>query len=300
MATFRIINIQLLPLDTANTPEVGEDGYRNLLRHLKTSVDEAKTSKELHRIAYPLANETLFAPLALANTPTGELGVGEFIKYHRAEIVTDLYTNKNLFVAENPDSAVSGVFHFRFVFDYKHHQLLIEEKNGKLPSAGVIVRAFSAFFTPIASRFFPKYTLTVNIVSEQKALEQALEEATGFKVVDIQVTFDNGHDFNKRLRQLKADNVHSLKIHASSGKDGRMPNLPDFVLDFLHMSVKFGKSRFTYFKDKKSGRQTYSSEDNPKKLRFRQKSDEADISFVRRVALAARPPISSAKNIDRS
>jgi hypothetical protein len=123
----------------------------------------------------------------------------------------------------------------------------------------------------------------VNLVSETKALDQALEEATGFRRVEVSVTFPNGHELSKRLRDMKDNNVHVVKVEASSDKGALMPNLPDFILDLVKASTDYGRSKFTYMKDKVSRQQVFSTEENPEKIQLRQKKTEQEVSFLERI-----------------
>ncbi len=44
MASFRLYNIQLLPLDTSRTPEVGITGYQQLFSALSEALETAPES----------------------------------------------------------------------------------------------------------------------------------------------------------------------------------------------------------------------------------------------------------------
>jgi hypothetical protein len=116
-----------------------------------------------------------------------------------------------------------------------------------------------------------------------KALEQALAEAIGFRRVEVQITFPNGHELSQRLRNMRDNNVHVVKVEASSDKDAMMPSLPDFILELVRASTDYGRSKFTYIKEKFAGRQVYSSENYPEKLQMRQKNSEQETAFIDRV-----------------
>jgi hypothetical protein len=281
MASFRLYNIQLLPLDTARTPEVGVAGYKKLFEHLGAAIKAAHGAKTLVESSFKLPHDTYFAPFTVQARAT--FAEGKWVKYQKAESVVDLYTNKNLFTAADGDAPVSNTYLFRFLFDFEAHRFAIEELGGKLPSAGSIQKALSSFLEPVADAQFPEHTLTVNLVSETKALDQALEEATGFRRVEVSVTFPNGHELSKRLRDMKDNNVHVVKVEASSDKGALMPNLPDFILDLVKASTDYGRSKFTYMKDKVSRQQVFSTEENPEKIQLRQKKTEQEVSFLERI-----------------
>lgn len=285
MAAFRLYNIQLLPLDTARIPEVGAAGYRLLFELLRESSLAAHEAKTLVDSSYKLPHDTYFAPFTIV--AGDKFAEGKWVKFQRAETVVDLYTNKNLYTAGKGDAAVSNNHIFRFVFDYEVHRLAVEENGSKLPSPSSLLKALTSILKPVADRHFPEHTLTVNLVSESKALEAALAEAAGFRHVEVRVTFPNG-ELSDRLRQLKENNVHVVKAEASSDKGALMPKLPDFILDMVRASTEYGRSKFTYFKKKLSGRQVFSTEAYPEKVRLRVKKNEQEAAFMERVLAKVR------------
>ncbi|RZI81845.1 MAG: DUF4747 family protein [Rubrivivax sp.] len=281
MASFRLYNIQLLPLDTSRTPEVGVAGYKKLFEQLEVARKAAHATKTLVENSHKLPHDTYLAPFTVfTRTRYAE---GKLVKYQKAESVIDLYTNKSLFTAAAGDAPVSNTYLFRFLFDYEAHRLAVEELGGKLPSTGPLQKALETILGPTAETYFPLHTLTVNLISESKALEQALQEATGFRRVEVSVTFPNGHELSKRLREMKDNNVHVVKAEASSNKDALMPHLPDFILELVKASTDYGRSKFTYIKEKVQRRQVFSTEENPEKVQIRQKKLEQEVAFIERV-----------------
>ena len=281
MASFRLYNIQLLPLDTSRTPEVGVSGYKRLFEELEALRKTAHTTKTLIEYSYKLPHDTYFSAFTIF--PRAKFAEGKWVKYQKAESVVDLYTNKSLFTAAEGDAPVSNTHLFRFLFDYEAHRLAVEELGGKLPSPGTLQKALVKLFEPVAQSHFPEHTLTVNLVSESKALEQALVEATGFKRVDVSLTFPNGHDLTKRLREMKENNVHVVRAEASSSKGALMPHLPGFILELVKASTDFGRSKFTYVKDKVQKRQIFSTEAHPEKIQLNPRKNEMEVSFMERV-----------------
>lgn len=290
MASFRLYNIQLLPLDTSTTPEVGVIGYRKLFMQLREASKAARQAKTLIENSFKLPHDTYFAPFTI--DPGEKFTQGTWVKFQRAETVVDLYTNESLFTAGKGNAAVSNNHYFRFVFDYDIHRIGIEELNGKLPSSMSLLKALTSILQPIADQNFPEHTLTINLVSESKALEAALSEARGFRHVEVRVTFPNG-ELSDRLRQLKNNNVHVLKAEASSDKDALMPSLPDFILDMVRASSDYGRAKFTYVKERLARRQVFSTEEYPEKLRLRAKKNEQEVSFMERVWAKLRDSVPS-------
>lgn len=286
MASFRLYNVQLLPLDTNRTPEVGVTGYKKLFEELERVRQATHAAKTLVESSYQLANDTYFAAYTIF--PRASFAEGKWVKYQKAESVIDLYTNRSLFTAAEGDAPVSNTYGFRFLFDYEAHRLAVEELGGKLPSPGTLQKAIFKLLEPIAQAHFPEHTLTVNLVSQSKALEQALDEATGFKRVDVSLTFPNGHELTKRLREMKENNVHVVKAEASSSKGAMMPHLPEFILELVKASTDYGRAKFTYVKDKVQKHQVFSTEAHPEKVQLRQKKSEPEVSFMERVRRSLR------------
>jgi hypothetical protein len=286
MASFRLYNIQLLPLDTHRTPEVGEAGYKKLFEQLEAARKAAHTTKTLVESSYKLPHDTYFAPFTIFSR--AKFAEGKWVKYQKAESVVDLYTSKSLFTAAEGDAPVSNNYLFRFLFDYEAHRLAVEELGGKLPSAGSMQKALLSLLEPVAQANFPEHTLTVNLVSESKALEQALGEATGFRRVDVSLTFPNGRELSQRLREMKENNVHVVKAEASSNKGALMPHLPEFILELVKASTDYGRSTFTYVKDKVQKRQVFSTEAHPEKIQLRQKKTEQEVPFMERLRRSLR------------
>lgn len=280
MASFRLFNIQLLPLDTAKTPEVGVEGYQRLFATLKENIESAQRLKTLADQSYKLPHDTHFAPFVV-HADKG-FAHGKWVKYQRAEAVVDLYTNESLYTAGEGVAAVSNNHYFQFVFDYVTHRFAIEELQGKLPSSASVVKALDSTLRPVADQAFPEHVLTVNLISEKKALEEALAEATGFRSVEVKVTFPNGPELSARLRELKENNVHVVRAQASSEKDAVMPSLPDFILDLVKASTNYGQSKFTYVRDKLR-RGKFSTEAFPQKVAVRHAKDEDEAGFLRRL-----------------
>ncbi|WP_312272380.1 DUF4747 family protein [Pseudomonas sp.] len=299
MASFVVYNIQLLPLDTSNINEIGANGYKQVFNELNNYIAGAKKQRNLHNLAYALLNEAFFAPFSI--NIYDEYSSGHWLKYHKSEAVEDFYSTKNLFVAKPNDVAVTNKSGFRYVFDYKTHRMAIEDKNGKLPAPSVCLKAFEYIFKDIAERNFPNHTLQINLVSDLQELEDVLSEASGFKNIDTALTFPNGHELSKQLKELKDNNVHSLKMQASTqSKETMMPSLPGFLRDIVEAAADYGRTKITYFKEEKGRlkRFIYSSEKYPKKINLREKDDEQGASFILRVLQKLRE-IGSGQNMER-
>lgn len=65
MSSFRLYNIQLLPLDTNITQEVGVEGYRKLFYELEVVRKAAHLSKTVVDYSYQLPHDTYFTAFAI-------------------------------------------------------------------------------------------------------------------------------------------------------------------------------------------------------------------------------------------
>ncbi len=271
---------------------MGKEGYRKLFMQLREAWSAARQAKTVVENSFKLPHDTYFAPFTV--TAREKFAEGQWVKFQRAETVVDLYTNESLFTAGSGNAAVSNNYHFRFIFDYDVHRIAIEELGGKLPSPMSLLKALTTILQPIADQNFPDHTLTVNLVSESKALEAALSEAKGFRNVEVKVTFPNG-ELSRQMKQLKKNNVHVLEAKASSDKDALMPGLPDFILDMVRASTDYGRAKFTYFKEKLARKQVFSTDAFPEKFRLRPKKNEHEASFMERVWAKVRDSVTPPK-----
>jgi hypothetical protein len=146
MASFRLYNIQLLPLDTARTPEVGVAGYKKLFEHLGAAIKAAHGAKTLVESSFKLPHDTYFAPFTVQARAT--FAEGKWVKYQKAESVVDLYTNKNLFTAADGDAPVSNTYLFRFSSTLKHIVLRLKSSEESYRLPGRFKRRSRAFWSP--------------------------------------------------------------------------------------------------------------------------------------------------------
>jgi hypothetical protein len=169
MATFRQYNIQLLPLNTKTTNEVGKDGYKKLFELLKKETTTAYQNKEMAEKAKALLNDSYICPFLVHIE--NDFSYGKFLKYHMAETVTEFYSQERLFEAPAGTTAVSNQVLFRFVFDYEFHRFAIEEISGKLPGVEIMLKTLKHFLDNIAQVNFPNHVLEMNLISDAERLK---------------------------------------------------------------------------------------------------------------------------------
>lgn len=276
MAKFRIYNVQLLP-QAEGIDEVGASGYRRLFaafRDLNRQYLSSKTQKQFH---FALGGDSYMAPNDDFRFPAGYVS-GNFVRYTTTEKLTELQSGKTLFRAQGK-TAVASQRLFPFVFDTKRHFLAIDGTS--LPKGSLFVSALEQFLRPVAEKYFANHTLTINLISRANALEDVFRTATAYRTVDVVLSFPNGHETERLLRELKETKTQ-LNVHASGGgTQGRMSGVPEFLKDMLRAAVTFGSAKMNYFVPPSSGKkighwETYNSEDTPVTFTVRHSPNDAD------------------------
>ena len=290
----RIYNIQLLPLNFAKTGEAGEFRYIELFKHFNDSVTRSIKQKRLVTDAKPLINDSYFAALNCEKHVYKRMKdrhtfiVGRFIKFHPAGDVEDLYTKATLFKAQEGQDAVANRKEFLYIFDPVSHWFGIEEQNGRLPNQRAVKSSLEQYLQPVAEKFFPDYTLTVNLVSREEELNSILERAVGFTKIEIDITFKNGPTQDEVLQDMAANSLHRLKISASSDRGSHMPRVPETLEGFVKNAPQYGQASITYLeKNEKGGTNLarYESESNPQTISARERNDEDPMSFYGRMVI---------------
>jgi cyanate lyase len=287
MASFIVFNVQLLPVDTSKTPEVGVTGYKNLLDGLHSSTTDAFKEQQIDQISFPLLNEAFMAPRSTITTD--DYAYGQWLKYNLSDDIEDLYSNAKLFTATKGTFPIANRHSFDYIFDYQTHRLAIQEVSGKLPSPEVCIKIFNSIFGKIADRLFPYHILKINLISDPTKLEQIFNTAAGYKSVKTTLTFPNGHMLGSQLKELKDNNVHHLRVEASTeSKDTAMPTLPGFLKQLVEASVEYGQTSLAYITEAGGKLMRYASASYPLKIKLRQKKDEQPAEMRRRVLVEIR------------
>ncbi|SDH41024.1 DUF4747 family protein [Janthinobacterium sp. YR213] len=284
MAKFKIYNIQLLPTDDAT--EVGVKGYKKLfaeLRDLNSKHLSAKTHLEYH---YHVSGNIYVGPFDF-NFPAGYV-TGHFVRYRNTEKVTDLATGKMLFKATRGKGGVVTRRDVPFVFDAKRHFLAIDSSLDVRSEN--FISALLQLLSPIAEEHFPKYDLTVNLISKPNGLENVLKTAVSFKTVAIHLNGPNGDDALDVLGEMRETKMQKLILDVSAGS-GRMLRLPDFVKRILRSVPGHGWSTVSYFVqegepgEQRERLQNYDSREQPQTfIVHRSSNDTNESDFFARVA----------------
>lgn len=287
MAKFRQYNIQLLPLDTKATSEVGIAGYRKLFELLKNQTAKSYKTKRMAEEAKPLINDTFICPFVIHVEEN--FAYGSFVKFHKAETVTEFYTQERLFEAPKGSTPVSNSHNFRFIFDYKNHRFAIEEGGGRLPSTQVMQDALDLFLRKLASEEFPLHVLTLNLISDEESLNEVLAEGNEYGPIHVKIVFPNSRRLTSTLAELKDLSAHNIEANVSPARGGRMTGMPKYIRELVQNAAEFGEASVTFYKKTRSKtadiftKMMYSTTSHPKWLAFRQKKSEGEFEFVKRV-----------------
>lgn len=287
MAKFRQYNIQLLPLDTKRTEEVGIEGYKKLFDLFKTQTSKSYKNKHMAEEAKALANDTFICPFVIH--VDAKYAYGSFVKFHKAETVTEFYTQERLFEAPKGSTPVSNSYNFRFVFDFENHRFAIEEGSGRLPSPQIMQDALEYFLRKLASQAFPSHVLTLNLISDGESLNQVLAEGNEFGPIHVKIAFPNSRRLTDTLSELKELSAHNIEANVSPARGARMTGMPKYIRELVQSASEFGEASVTFYKKIQNKttetfkRLVYSTKSHPKWLSFRQKKSEGEAEFVKRV-----------------
>lgn len=288
MAKFRIYNIQLLPQD--DVEEVGVSGYKRLFARLRDE-NQSHLSANTHlNFHYPLktdGGDIYIGPWDF-HFPSGYV-TGHFVRYRKTDKVTALTTGKTLFESKGKP-AVSTKHEIPFVFDANRHLFAIDAGGNLLPSADAFVKTLFHLLGSVAAKHFPNHTLTINLISRAKGLEEVFNTAVSYKTAFVYLNGPNGDDALDVLGEMRDSKMHKLTLDVSGG-DGRMIKLPEFVKKILRSVPGHGWSTLSYFvsegkpSEGKTRLQTYDSREQPLTFTMRHgSSDKDEEGFLLRAA----------------
>ncbi len=298
MSKFLVFNLQLLPLDSSKTKEVGADGYIRLFEELNKSVVLGFKEKSLTTNGFRLINDTYFAPLHTKIVEEEKLSkkskpddkkkrfvYGQFVKFHKTSTVEDLYTKEQLFAEAAGQSAVSNRHELFYIFNPESHLIAIENTRNRLPAIKTTTNALLKFLGPIAALHFSEYTFTVNLVSRADDLSAILKRAKGYSSIKISLTFKNGPTQDEVLDDFAEKNLHKLTLSASAARGATMPEVPDSIKGMLLNAPTYGSAAlsFTEDVDGKRIRSVFDTDDSPEEIRARASGNEDSEGFYRRI-----------------
>lgn len=298
MSKFLVFNLQLLPLDSSKTGEVGPDGYIRLFEELNKTVVKGFKEKSLTTNGIRLVNDTYFAPLhtkivsekklsknSKVEGGNGKFVYGQFVKFHKTTTVEDLYTKEHLFEEAAGQSAVSNRHELFYIFNPESHLIAIENTKNRLPVTKTMINALHKFLGPVASMHFSNYTLTVNLVSRGDDLNAILERAIGYSNIKINLTFKNGPTQDEVLDDFSEKNLHKLTLTASAARGATMSKVPDTIKGILLNAPTYGSASMSFTEDidGKRVRSNFDTNDSPEVITARATGNEDSEGFYRRI-----------------
>ncbi|MCT8176720.1 DUF4747 family protein [Variovorax sp. CY25R-8] len=278
MTKFFVYNVQLLPTST-KVEDVGPAGYKRLFSLLRETNRKHRKEQTLPLFHFKLSADTFFGP-AEFNFGAGFVS-GNFIKYTRTNIVSDINRGKAVYVNKTRATTVSRQANIPFLFDSKHHYLAIE--GDVVLSPAIMIKALHGFFKEAMSNSFPAHELHINLLSAQEDIEQVLNSATAFKKITLDVTFQNGgHNTQEFLADLRESRTQKLHVEASGG-DGKIAKMPDFLSSMVRAAALVGTLHMTYYVSSTAKKQTYNSLNSPLTFIVRRSANDDDASYLKRV-----------------
>lgn len=262
-------------------------GYERLFDLFKHQTSESYKKKRMAAEAKSLINDTFICPFVIHVEE--KFAYGSFVKFHKAETVTEFYTQQRLFEAPRGTTAVSNTHYFRFIFDYEFHRLAIEEGGGRLPSPDVMLQTLEHFLEKLATHYFKDHTLTLNLISDDRTLSEVLAPETEYGSIHVKITFPNSHKLNSTLRELKDNNAHGIEVKIAPARGARMKGIPAYVRELVEIAPTLGEATITFFKALPNKTKTtfkrmvYSTAHHPLWLALRQKGKEPESDFIKRV-----------------
>lgn len=271
MPSYRYYNIQMLPLDTKRTPNIGVKGYENIWAVLRRRTIGSWKTKRIHTLAGELPNSRYLTPSLLI--PRKGYMSGNFIRIEYIDALHDIYGE------EEPEKIGWGksseIPSFHFVFDYEKHIMAIStsavlrnQKRRSLPNKRALIPALHGILEKVTGDLYPGHTLKIIELSEADALKPVYR-AKGYQLIDVNVTFSNSDIFDDHLEQMyRENNAHKVSYVERSDKGSQMPRLSKLSGAFLKLVSKFGHATVRYISPT-GERKKYDSDEHPVENRFR-------------------------------
>ncbi len=276
MAIYKFYNIQLLPINTKEIPEVGEEGYCKLFEFLSAQIQEYKNnSYKISSIAVAMRGDMLFAPFSVStfDIPAGKgaskLIYGSFLKFDDINELFDTNSGETEYVTKGNTS--SKRFDFGFVFDPHHHVMAIHDAKG-LPTRGPLINALRDILEVHTQKHFKDYSLEIEELTSAESIKIFFDrKMSGFKKYDGYVTFSNSDKFNDYVdsimvkeaeKELKDKSVGKWSVRYDSFKSSSMSELPEQAKIQMALAAQYGNVEISYL-DEEGVKKKYVMEDYP-------------------------------------
>ncbi|ELK2076963.1 DUF4747 family protein [Vibrio alginolyticus] len=291
MAIFKFYNIQLLPLDTSSTDEVGQDGYCKLFNAVEKQIQTVRSKGlKLSSMAVKMRGDMYFAPFSITEKEyanenpekPNKVIHGYFLKFDDIDTLVD--TNSGVLQYRSQGNTSNKRFELEFVFDPITHTLAIQDTRG-LPARTPLIDALNNMLGYHAVSLFKEHSLEIEELTSADSLKEFLElKKKGYKSYNGHITFSNSGEFRDLLeeelredaeeveKELKEKNVAKWVTSFRSFKDGLMSDLPHSAKVQMALATQYGNSESTYT-DEDGQPQKYHMEDYPVRLPLKEKPE---------------------------
>ncbi|MEZ9525256.1 DUF4747 family protein [Enterovibrio norvegicus] len=308
MAYYKFYNIQLLPMDTRTTKEVGIDGYCNLFSNVGSKIAEIrKSGLKLSSIAVKMRGEMYFAPFSVTiseyPSESGEkpnkLVHGYFLKFDDVNELVDTESGKLEYRSKGNTS--SKRYQLEFVFDPANHIMAIHHTRG-LPTKGPLITGLTDLLNEYAHRLFPDHNLEIEELTAADSVQEFFEEPKkGISSYSGKVTFSNSDDWDQDLseelrpearqaeQELKELSVGKWETKYNAFKNNLMSDLPRTAKIQMMLATLYGNAEASYVAQDGT-KKKYHMEDHPvRELHREEKQDGIQnraIAIVRLISKA--------------
>lgn len=280
MATCLYFNIQLLPLNTNTTKFIGNNGYTKLFKHLDSILKEALENKTLHNYAFKLVNSN-YSLVPYTVKFEKKYIYGRIRKFDVIKQVNEFYTDEKLYEVPEKQTGTSSVVHFDYCFDPKSHILVIENRDGKLPSnMETLEKFFIHIFENITNIYFKEHSLSCFVLKEKSAIKD-VESSTQIRSINLDIKYSNPLDTEGDLEDMfdsenKTNNVANLKLIQKAEKGSPITGLTKYTKALLNLASRTGNATISYFNEKTKKWSNFSFKKFPVKIPIKRNNKALD------------------------
>jgi hypothetical protein len=276
MASCLFFNVQVNPLNAKTHNLIGDVGYQSMGKNLKEKTDDLMKSEHLHNYGYALSNSDFYiVPIHLKLDK--EYLRGTFRRYDQVKRVNEFYSDEELYKVPKEKSATSKITQFPFVFDYKNHVLVVENKENKLPSVSTLQDVIYHFFKDICINLYPHHEVTCMVIKEKAELERVIESER-FKYIRVDVSYTNNYKIDEELESLfdkdmRDAGVGSNELIQRPEKNGEITRITRATRALLSLAGKNGDAEIRYYDKNSKGWKKFFYKNFPIKISIRNSAE---------------------------
>lgn len=299
MAYFKFYNIQLLPMNTSTTNEIGAAGYCRLFSQIRDEIDNIRERKfKLSSLAVKMRGEMFFAPFSVtikeypSEEKNNKIIYGYFLKFDDVNELVD--TNSGQLEYRSNGNTSSKRYQLEFVFDPINHIMAIHDTKG-LPTKNVLIFALKSMLDGYAHRLYPEHSLEIEELTAADSVQDFFKERKkGITSYSGKVTFSNSDDWDKELNdelrpearraeaELKQLSVGKWETRYSAFKESMMNDLPRMAKIQMLLATLYGNAEASYINDN-GEKKKYHMDDYP--VREKYKAEKSDGTFNRAISI---------------